>query len=172
MHTILESNGIQLVVDCLNTDETSMKLKIQTSLKHHSHARGFSLLEMVIVLGIIALILGAAIGFSGGITGAAREQAAQAKVREFVSKIETYNLVAGVYPSQEQGLKALVERPSSAPQPKRWKQQFKTLPKDPWGEDFVYKNPGSIDRTTFEVISKGEDKQEGTDDDISSQALE
>jgi general secretion pathway protein G len=149
-----------------------MKLNIQTSLELRSHPRGFSLLEMVIVLGIIALILGAAISFSGGITGAAREQAAQAKVREFVSKIEAYHMMAAVYPSEEQGLKALVERPSSEPQPKRWKRQFKNLPLDPWGEQFVYKYPGTQDRTTFEVISKGEDREFGNEDDISSQAFE
>ena len=149
-----------------------MKLNIQTSLGHRSHARGFSLLEMVIVLGIIALILGAAISFSGGITGAARDQAAQAKVREFVSKIEAYRMMAGRYPTEEQGLKALVERPTSEPQPKRWRSQFKTLPLDPWGEEFIYKYPGTQDRTTFEVISKGEDQELGGPDDVSSQSLE
>ncbi|NNC89831.1 MAG: type II secretion system major pseudopilin GspG [Akkermansiaceae bacterium] len=127
---------------------------------------------MVIVLGIIALILGAAITFSGGITGAAREQAAEAKLREFVAKIETYRMMAGTYPSQQQGLQALVEKPTSAPEPRRWKQQFKSLPKDPWGQDYDYKNPGSRDPTTFEVLSKGEDQELGTDDDLSSQALQ
>ena len=135
-------------------------------------ARGFSLLEMVIVLGIIALILGAAIGFSGGITGAARDQAAEAKLREFAAKLETYRMVAGVYPSEVQGLQALVEKPTSAPEPRRWKQQFKSLPKDPWGQDYLYFYPGKRDSTTYEILSKGADMEEGTDDDLSSQALE
>lgn len=134
-------------------------------------ARGFSLLEMVIVLGIIALILGAAISFSGGITGAARDQAAEAKMREFSAKLETYRMVAGTYPSQVQGLQALVEKPTSAPEPRRWKQQFKNLPKDPWGQDYLYYYPGKTDSSGFEIISKGEDMEEGTDDDISSQKL-
>lgn len=129
-------------------------------------------MEMVIVLGIIALILGAAITFSGGITGAAREQAAQAKLREFVAKIETYRMVAGNYPSEQQGLQSLVEKPTTAPEPRRWKQQFKNLPVDPWGEQYEYKNPGSRDPSTFEVVSKGEDREFGTDDDLSSQELD
>lgn len=135
-------------------------------------ARGFSLLEMVIVLGIIALILGAAISFSGGITGAARDQAAEAKLREFSAKLETYRMVAGMYPSQTQGLQSLVEKPTSAPEPRRWKQQFKSLPKDPWGQEYIYYYPGKRDTSTYEILSKGEDMEEGTDDDISSQALE
>jgi general secretion pathway protein G len=127
---------------------------------------------MVIVLGIIALILGAAIGFSGGITSAARDQAAEAKLREFSAKLETYRMVAGMYPSQMQGLEALVEKPTSAPEPKRWKQQFKVLPKDPWGQEYLYYYPGKKDPSTYEILSKGEDMEEGTGDDISSQTIE
>ena len=129
-------------------------------------------MEMVIVLGIIALILGAAIGFSGGITEAARDQAAEAKLREFSAKLETYRMVAGVYPSQTQGLQALVEKPTSAPEPRRWKQQFKVLPRDPWGQEYLYFYPGKRDATTYEILSKGSDMEEGTEDDISNQALE
>lgn len=132
-------------------------------------AGGFSLLEMVIVLGIIALILGAAISFSGGITEAAREQAAQGKMSEFRSKLEVYRMVSGMYPSQNQGLAALVQKPTSAPEPRRWKQQFKELPKDPWNQDYVYYYPGKQDPKTYEIVSKGPDMEEGTDDDISSQ---
>ncbi len=132
-------------------------------------AGGFSLLEMVIVLGIIALILGAAISFSGGITGAARDTAAGAKMNEFSAKLETYRMVSGMYPSQNQGLSALVLKPTSAPEPRRWKQQFKELPKDPWNEDYIYYYPGKKDTSTYEIVSKGADMEEGTDDDISSQ---
>ena len=142
------------------------------TVNHQARARGFSLLEMVIVLGIIALILGAAITFSGGITGAARDQAASAKIRELVAKVETYRMMAGVYPSEQQGLKALVERPSSEPQPKKWRKQSNSLPIDPWGNEYVYKYPGSVDNTTFEIRSIGADQQAGTDDDISSQEAE
>ena len=127
---------------------------------------------MVIVLGIIALILGAAITFSGGITGAARDQNAAAKIRELVAKVEAYRMMAGMYPSEQQGLKALVERPSSEPQPKKWRKQSNALPLDPWGNEYVYKYPGTIDSTTFEIRSLGEDQQLGTDDDISSQDSE
>ena len=127
---------------------------------------------MVIVLGIIALILGAAITFSGGITGAARDQAAMAKIRELVAKVETYRMMAGRYPSEQQGLKSLVERPTSEPQPKKWKKQSNSVPIDPWGNEYVYKYPGTIDRATFEIRSAGEDQEMGTEDDLSSQEAE
>ena len=106
-----------------------MKINKRSTQTRGRMAAGFTLLEMVIVLGIIALILGAAISFSGGITEAARIQAAEAKSREFSAKLETYRMLAGVYPSETQGLQALVEKPTSAPEPKRWKAQFKALPK-------------------------------------------
>lgn len=130
-------------------------------------ARGFSLLEMVIVLGIIALILGAAITFSGGLKGAASDTAARAKIREISSKLEAYKLSTGQYPTEQQGLQALVDEPT--PVPRRWKQQFRKLPKDPWGADYVYKYPGTKDKRTFELISVGEDGELNTKDDISSQ---
>lgn len=149
-----------------------MKVNKGCAHKRSRMARGFSLLEMVIVLGIIALILGAAITFSGGITGAARDKAAEAKLREFAAKLEAYRMVAGMYPSEMQGLQALVEKPNSAPEPKRWKQQFRKIPLDPWGAEYVYKYPGTKDQRTFEIISKGEDGELNTDDDISSQDLE
>lgn len=149
-----------------------MKLNQQLAKARGATARGFTLLEMVIVLGIIALILGAAIQFSSGIGGTARDQAARAKIQEFMTKLEAYRVDAGRYPTEQQGLKALVERPTTAPEPKRWRKHFSKLPPDPWGNEFIYRNPGRIDPSTFEILSKGEDGEQDTDDDISSQNLE
>jgi general secretion pathway protein G len=126
---------------------------------------------MVIVLGIIALILGAAITFSTGISETARNTAAEAKMRELMSKLEAYRVGAGTYPTQQQGLQALVERPTTAPAPKRWTKQFRELPLDPWGRDFVYLNPGRRDPNTYEILCKGADVDKD-DDDISSQGLD
>lgn len=149
-----------------------MKVTIKGSEGRVRPAGGFTLLEMVIVLGIIALILGAAITFSGGISGQARNTAAEAKMREIDAKLEAYRIGAGRYPTEQQGLKALVERPTSAPAPRKWEKQFRTLPVDPWGNDFVYRNPGKLDPSTYEIISKGKDGELDTEDDISSQNLD
>ena len=131
--------------------------------------RGFSLLEMVIVLGIIALILATAIGLSGGFMGLGRITSTEAKLQRVSSALMSYRTLAGHYPSEAQGLSALVERPTSAPEPRRWEKFFDTVPKDAWDREFEYKYPGSKDPNRPEVISLGKDGELGTDDDISSQ---
>ena len=132
-------------------------------------AQGFTLLEMVIVLGIIGLILGAAIGLSGNFMGLGREVKTEGVLGTINSSLKAYQIRAKHFPSESQGLNALVERPTTAPEPRRWERGFESLPKDGWEQEFVYKYPGSKDPSQPEVISKGKDGELGTDDDISSQ---
>ena len=70
---------------------------------------------------------------------------------------------------EQQGLKALVEKPTSTPLPRRWTQIMDKVPKDPWDNEYVYKYPGSKDRSRPELVSLGKDGLEGTEDDMSSQ---
>ena len=93
--------------------------------------RGMTLLEIVIVLGIIGLILAAGIGSFSGVFSGANDKAARIKINSMKTLLESYKLVGGVYPSESQGLQALVTKPSSAPTPRRWKQQMSELPLDP-----------------------------------------
>jgi len=83
--------------------------------------------------------------------------------------LQAYKNNAGNYPSQQQGLKALVEKPGSAPRPRRWIQIMDDIPTDPWNNEYTYKYPGSKDRSRPELISKGKDGLEGSEDDLSSQ---
>jgi general secretion pathway protein G len=145
-----------------------MKVKIERRSRP-SLKSGFTLLEMVIVLGIIALILGTAIGLSGGFMGFGREVQTEGKLQRIDTALRAYRSRAGHYPSATQGLNALVEKPTSTPQPRRWDQSFKNLPKDAWDNEFEYKYPGNQDPNHPEIISKGKDGQLGTDDDLSSQ---
>ena len=130
--------------------------------------RAFSLLEMVIVLGIIALILGAAITFSTGISDAARYTTTQATINETAAKLEAYRIMVGNYPTEEQGLRALVEPPATEPKPRRWAVQAKSIPGDAWGSPLVYRRPGRDGMSDFEIISAGPDLELGTEDDASS----
>lgn len=132
-------------------------------------AAGFTLLEMVIVLGIIAVLLGGSIALIGGIGESAKVQRVDADFSSIGSAIKAYKLNAGNYPTQQQGLKALVEKPSSTPVPRRWVKVADAMPKDPWNNDYGYWFPGRKDKSEFEIVSKGKDGQEGTDDDLSSQ---
>ena len=131
--------------------------------------RGMTLLEIVIVIGIIGIILAASIGTFSGVLGGANYRAVEIKIQSLKTVLESYKLLGGTYPTQAQGLQSLVTKPSSAPEPRRWKQQIQTLPIDPWQNEYIYKFPGSKDKSTYEIISKGEDGELGTEDDISSQ---
>ena len=131
--------------------------------------QGMTLLEIVIVVAIIGIILGAGLGFFGGALGGAKITAAQAKINGLKALLESYKTLAGSYPTTNQGLQALVERPSTSPKPRNWVQQAKSVPVDPWQIEYAYKFPSANDPTTYEIISAGPDLQLGTEDDISSQ---
>ena len=144
-----------------------MKINQRQQIKGN-RLSGFTLLEMVIVLGIIGLILGGSISLMKGIKDGGAVTRVKGDFNSITSAIETYSTNNGFYPSPSQGLQALVAKPSGAPQPKYWIQLMTEVPKDPWSEPYVYKYPGSKG-SGFELISKGKDKQLGTDDDFSSQ---
>lgn len=130
---------------------------------------GFTLLEMVIVLGIIAMILGGAIFAMKGIGDAAKVSQVDADFKSLASALEMYKLNAGQYPTTQQGLKALTEKPSSTPVPRRWVQVMPKVPNDPWSSPYGYRFPGKKRANDFELISKGPDGIENTQDDLSSQ---
>jgi len=132
---------------------------------------GFTLLEIVIVLGIIAVILGGSIAVVGKIGDGAKVQRVQGDFNAVGSAVRMYAINAGAAPSTSQGLKALYVKPTTPPVPKRWSPAGgdKDVPLDPWGDPYKYRNPGKIDSSTFEIYTFGPDKQENTDDDMSSQ---
>jgi len=142
--------------------------KIQNP-KSKIESGGFTLLEIVIVLGIIAVILGGSIAMLGKLGDGAKVQRVQGDFNNIESAVRSYSMLAGNPPSTSQGLKALFVKPSSPPVPKRWASAGKDVPLDPWGVPYQYRNPGKKDASTFEIYTAGPDKQDGTDDDMSSQ---
>ncbi|MGB0774354.1 MAG: type II secretion system major pseudopilin GspG [Akkermansiaceae bacterium] len=147
----------------------------QISPNYHStrisrrRASGFTLLEMVIVLGIIAVIMGGVMVTMKKIGAVGDLNRVTGDFSGIDSALMSYKTMAGHYPAQSQGLKALVSRPTSEPRPRKWTQVMTKLPQDPWGKEYVYRYPGSKDKTRPEVITFGPDGEEGTDDDMSSQ---
>lgn len=131
-------------------------------------ARGFSLLEVMVVLVIIGLILGlVTVNVIGQLKGAKHDTAA-AQVGTIMHAIDMYYLEHGKYPSNDEGLDALTE-----PSEKTGEPLMKSVPLDPWGNAYQYNSPGL--NSEYEVISFGADGQEGgsgADGDIVSWELE
>ena len=126
---------------------------------------GFTLLEIMLVVTIIALLLGAAIYKLGGNVEYARATRVAADMQGINTQLKLYESMNGFMPSTEQGLKALVQQPSTEPRPTRWYQLYKELPKDPWNNEYVYLNPGRKNPTGYDLYSAGQDRNPDTADD-------
>src|ERR1041384_227403 len=97
--------------------------------------RGFSLIEIMVVVVILGILASIVVPKIMGRPDEARKVKARQDVLAIQNALDLYKLDNGTYPSTDQGLVALVEKPSSSPTPNNWKQYLKSLPKDPWGRD-------------------------------------
>lgn len=131
--------------------------------------RGFTLLEMMVVLAIIAIILGGAVRVLKGVIDSAREDRVRSDYVTLEAALLKYQISSGTLPTSEQGLEALVSRPTTAPVPRRWTQIADAVPLDPWYHPYRYRFPGSRNPRRFEILCSGPDGLPGTEDDISSQ---
>jgi general secretion pathway protein G len=133
---------------------------------------GWTFMETIIVLAII-LVLTATVGFMAvRYVGTAKTAAVKTQLESFKLALAQYYLDCGSYPSESEGLQALREKPSTGAAEKKWNGPYleKKLPKDPWGNEYVYKNPGP-DGSEFGIASLGADGLEGgvgKDADIST----
>jgi general secretion pathway protein G len=125
----------------------------------------FTLLEIMLVISIIVVLLGVAINKLGNQVGFAKGVAVRADVNAIGTQLKLYESVNGFYPTTEQGLGALVTQPSSEPRPSHWYQLFKEIPKDPWGNNYIYLNPGRKNPNGYDLYSAGPDRRADTADD-------
>jgi general secretion pathway protein G len=130
--------------------------------------RGFTLLEILVVLAIIGLVAGLAISKIGGIFDSAKMDAARLFVNTSVkTPLTTYKIHMGDYPSTADGLGALITAPAARAD--NWHGPYiegSKVPTDPWGEPYQYQYPGTRNKGGFDIWSKGPDHQSGTEDDI------
>ena len=137
------------------------QIEMRTKIKQ----QGFTLLEIMLVVSIIVIILGVAISKLGNTTAIAKSMRVQADVQAIKTQLQLYESMNGFFPSTEQGLQALVTQPQNDPKPTRWYQLFKEMPKDPWGSDYIYRNPGLKNPGGYDLYSAGPDRQADTADD-------
>ena len=131
--------------------------------------RGFTLIELMVVLAIIGVLAALIVPNVLGRADEARVTAARTDVGNLMQALKLYRLDNQRYPSTEQGLQALVSRPTAEPLPPNWKPYLEKLPRDPWGRPYQYLNPGA--HGEVDVLSLGADGQpggEGFDADIGS----
>ena len=127
------------------------------------HQKGFTLIEIMVVVVIISVLIGLVAPNILGRVDEARVTAAQADIATLEQALEMYKLDNQRYPTTDQGLDALIVMPGSEPKPKRWKPEGylkkSAIPKDPWGGDYQYISPGS--NGAFDLYSLGADGREG-----------
>jgi general secretion pathway protein G len=135
--------------------------------------RGFTLIELMVVIVILGILAGLIIPRIMGRPDEARRAKARMQIESIETALKLYRLDNGNYPTTEQGLQALVEQPSVGATAKSWRQggylEKSKVPKDPWDKDFVYISPGT--HGDFDLSSLGADGEvggEGKNKDINS----
>jgi general secretion pathway protein G len=124
-------------------------------------ARGFTLIEVMVVVVILGLLAAIIVPKVMSRPDEARIVAARADIAAVQQALKLYRLDNTFYPSTEQGLQALVQRPATQPIPANWKDggYLDRVPKDPWGREYLYLNPGV--RGEIDVFSFGADGRSG-----------
>jgi general secretion pathway protein G len=140
-------------------------------------SRGFTLIELMVVIVILGILAGLIIPRIMGRPEEAKQLKATMQIESIETALKLYKLDNGAYPDTEQGLQALIEKPETGNQPKNWRKggylEKGRLPKDPWGNEFIYLSPGS--HGDYDIISYGYDGVPGGEDkdkDINSWEIE
>lgn len=125
---------------------------------------GLTLVEMIVVLAIIAVVAVLIVPNVIGRPDEARVTVAKTDLKTISTALRVYRLDNGDYPTTQQGLMALVERPTTPPEPRAWTAEgyLPELPTDPWGNPYVYRSPG--EGRPYDLMSYGKDGEEGGED--------
>ena len=135
----------------------------------HAASRGFTLIELMVVLVIIGVLAALIVPNVLDRADDARVTAAKTDIANINQALKLYRLDNQRYPTAEQGLQALVAKPTTGPAPQNWKPYLEKLPNDPWGNPYQYLNPGV--KGPIDIMSFGADGKaggEGKDADIGS----
>ena len=138
---------------------------------------GFTLIELMVVIVILGILAGLIIPRIMGRPEEAKQLKAKIQIESLETALNLYKLDNGMYPDTQQGLQALIEKPETGVAPKKWREggylEKGKLPKDPWGNEFVYLSPGA--NGDFDITSFGADGVpggDGKDKDINNWEIE
>jgi len=143
------------------SDSRQSTSNVLSRVQHLGRDAGFTLIEIMVVIAIIGILATMIVPKIMGRPDEARVTAAKQDVGTIVQALKLYRLDIGRYPSTDQGLKALVEKPTTEPVPQNWKMggYLESLPKDPWGNIYQYSSPGT--HGEIDVYSFGADGKLG-----------
>jgi general secretion pathway protein G len=130
--------------------------------------RGFTLIEILVVITVIAILASLVSPMIFRNVGDAKATAARAQIEIFALALDTYRLDNDYYPATAQGLGALHRLPSAEPAPRNWRGPYlrKGVPLDPWGREYLYRSPGDSNPSAYDLLSLGRDgKPGGTGED-------
>lgn len=133
-------------------------------MKQRKH-RGFTLIEIMVVMVILGLLVAVVAPNIMGRSDQAKVTITKTQMSNIANALDMYRLDNSHYPSTQQGLEALVSRPSGSPEPKNWNADgyLKSVPEDAWDNEFEYMSPGA--EGAYDLYSLGSDGQEGGEGD-------
>ncbi|BDM62644.1 type II secretion system protein GspG [Shewanella sp. NFH-SH190041] len=141
-------------------------------MQRRNRQQGFTLLEVMVVIVILGILASMVVPNLMGNKDKADQQKAVSDIVALENAMDMYKLDNGVYPSTEQGLEALVQKPSISPEPRNYRDggYVKRLPQDPWRNAYLLLSPGENGK--IDIFSAGPDGQPGTEDDIGNWNLQ
>lgn len=126
--------------------------------------RAFTMVELLLVLVILGMLAAIVVPKFTGRSEKAKITAAKTQISSFEKALDTFEIDNGFYPKGSNGLYDLVEEPSNA---KNWQGPYvKSIPLDPWENEYIYTYPGKNNENGFDLMSMGPDGRSGGDDDI------
>jgi len=138
--------------------------KTVTNSFYSRSENGFTLIEIMVVVTILAILIALVAPKMVGRTDQARRVSTKAQIKNIEGALQLYKLDNGVYPSTEQGLDALAEIPTIGNIPKHWKEggYLAKIPEDAWGNSYIYVSPGT--HGEYDLVSYGADNEPGGED--------
>jgi general secretion pathway protein G len=148
-----------------------MKKHIRKPVTVRRNQHAFTLVELLLVLVILGTLAAIVLPKFSGVSQRGRVTAAETQISTFKTALDAFEVDMGYYPKGRSGLADLIQQPRQAPNWHGPYLQSDVIPKDPWGNDYVYECPGRHNPSFYDVSSAGPDGRLGTDDDISNWTL-